>query len=289
MDWSARDLGVDPVELRRRNFIPREKFPYRSVSGELYDVGDFERVLDRALIEGDVAGFAARKAESARAGRLRGLGLCYYIESILGDQNETTTIAFADDGMVELLRRHAVERAGARDGVRADPRRAERHSVREDPLRAGRQRPDRQGRRHRRVALGDDAGELDQPRRRPDDRPLPAAGRGGARGRGRATWCSRTAPTGSPGPTWRSGLMELAEVARREGRRELLTTTREFVVPGRSYPERGAFRRGGGRSGDRADRGGEVHGGRRLRLSRSTRCWSRARCTAAWRRGSGRR
>ena len=67
MDWSARDLGVDPVELRRRNFIPREKFPYRSVAGELYDVGDFERVLDRALVEADVAGFAARKAESARA------------------------------------------------------------------------------------------------------------------------------------------------------------------------------------------------------------------------------
>ncbi len=80
MDWSARDLGVEPVELRRRNFIAREKFPYRSVSGELYDVGDFERVLDRALVDADVAGFPARREASARAGRLRGLGLAYYIE-----------------------------------------------------------------------------------------------------------------------------------------------------------------------------------------------------------------
>jgi aerobic carbon-monoxide dehydrogenase large subunit len=103
MDWSARELGVDPIDLRRKNFIPVDKFPYKSAAGELYDVGDFNRVLDRAVTEADVAGFAARKAESGKAGRLRGLGLCYYIESILGDQNETTTIAFADDGMVELL------------------------------------------------------------------------------------------------------------------------------------------------------------------------------------------
>jgi carbon-monoxide dehydrogenase large subunit len=102
MDWSARDLGVDPVELRRRNFIAREKFPYRAVSGELYDVGDFERVLARALLEADVAGFAARKAASAREGKLRGLGLSYYIESILGENREATRIEFAGDGMVDL-------------------------------------------------------------------------------------------------------------------------------------------------------------------------------------------
>jgi aerobic carbon-monoxide dehydrogenase large subunit len=102
MDWSARDLGLDPVALRRKNFIAKEKFPYRTVSGELYDVGDFERVLDRALAEADVAGFEARRAESARRGKLRGIGLSYYIESILGVPRETTKIAFAEDGAVEL-------------------------------------------------------------------------------------------------------------------------------------------------------------------------------------------
>jgi aerobic carbon-monoxide dehydrogenase large subunit len=102
MDWSARQLGLDPIELRRRSFIPREKFPYRTVSGELYDVGDFDRVLDRAMREADVAGFAARRATSAKAGRLRGLGLSYYIESILGDTRESTKIEFAEDGFVDL-------------------------------------------------------------------------------------------------------------------------------------------------------------------------------------------
>ncbi|WP_333834120.1 xanthine dehydrogenase family protein molybdopterin-binding subunit [Rubrimonas sp.] len=101
MDYAARALGLDPVDLRRRNFI--RSFPYVSCTGETYDVGDFDRVLDCALAEADVAGFPARKAESARAGRLRGLGLAYYIESILGDQNETTKIAFAEDGGIDLF------------------------------------------------------------------------------------------------------------------------------------------------------------------------------------------
>ncbi|MBP7240501.1 xanthine dehydrogenase family protein molybdopterin-binding subunit [Amaricoccus sp.] len=102
MDWSARQLGVDALELRRRSFIPRASFPYRTVVGELYDVGDFERVLGRAVAEADLAGFAARKAASAGAGRLRGLGLCYYIESILGEDREGAAIVFAEDGMVEI-------------------------------------------------------------------------------------------------------------------------------------------------------------------------------------------
>jgi len=103
MDTSAREMGLDPIELRRKNFIPAAAFPYKSVSGELYDVGNFDQVLDRALKEADIAGFAARKAESAKAGKLRGLGLSYYIESILGQDTEITKIEFADDGMVDLL------------------------------------------------------------------------------------------------------------------------------------------------------------------------------------------
>ena len=102
MDVAARQLGQDPIALRRKNFIRADQMPYTSAAGEIYDVGDFHRVLDRALAEADVAGFAARKAESAAAGKLRGIGLSYYIESILGDQSETTKIAFAEDGMVDL-------------------------------------------------------------------------------------------------------------------------------------------------------------------------------------------
>lgn len=102
MDAAARQLGQDPVDFRARSFIPKDAFPYRSASRELYDVGDFHKVLDRARIEADLAGFPERKAASAARGKLRGLGLSYYIESILGDQTETTKIEFADDGMINL-------------------------------------------------------------------------------------------------------------------------------------------------------------------------------------------
>jgi carbon-monoxide dehydrogenase large subunit len=98
MDWSARQLGVSTVDLHRKNFIPHDAFPYKTVVGELYDVGDFDKVLDRALKESDWDGFDARKAASAKAGKLRGRGLCYYIESILGDQTETTKIELTEDG-----------------------------------------------------------------------------------------------------------------------------------------------------------------------------------------------
>jgi len=102
MDRAARELGVSGYELRRRNFIPKEAFPYESATDETYDVGDFDRVLSRIEEFGDVAGFAARKVESAKAGKLRGAGLCYYIESILGDPSESARVEFNDDGTVSI-------------------------------------------------------------------------------------------------------------------------------------------------------------------------------------------
>lgn len=102
IDFAARKLGIDPWEIRRKNFIRPDQFPYTTVSGVTYDVGEFDRVLTRAEMEADRAGFPGRRAESAKAGKLRGLGLCYYIESILGDPKETSTVVFADDGTVEV-------------------------------------------------------------------------------------------------------------------------------------------------------------------------------------------
>lgn len=102
MDKSARELGVDPVDLRRKNFIPVDKMPYATAVGETYDVGDFHRVMDAAEAHADLAGFPSRKAADAANGLRRGLGLCYYIESILGAQNETARIVLADDEVVEL-------------------------------------------------------------------------------------------------------------------------------------------------------------------------------------------
>jgi carbon-monoxide dehydrogenase large subunit len=102
MDHAARQLGIDPWELRRRNFIPEERFPYRSATGETYDVGDFHKLLGRAEAAADRDGFAARKAADAEAGLLRGQGLCYYIESILGDPAEGARIVFEADGTVSI-------------------------------------------------------------------------------------------------------------------------------------------------------------------------------------------
>ena len=102
IDNAARVLGVDPHELRRKNFIPPAKFPYKTAIAETYDVGEFDRVLTSAEENSDHAGFAARRAESEARGRLRGQGLCYYIESILGDQIEAARVVFEEDGTVSL-------------------------------------------------------------------------------------------------------------------------------------------------------------------------------------------
>lgn len=98
MDFAARDLGVDPLALRRKNFIAPTAFPYRSATGELYDVGEFDRVLTRAEHEADLDGFPARRAATEADGKMRGLGLAYYIESILGDPEETATVELTSTG-----------------------------------------------------------------------------------------------------------------------------------------------------------------------------------------------
>jgi len=102
IDRAARELEVDPWELRRINFIKAEQFPYKAATGETYDVGDFDRLLTRVAQEADRAGFAARKAADAKRGLLRGQGLCYYIESILGDPSEGAKVVFEDDGSVTI-------------------------------------------------------------------------------------------------------------------------------------------------------------------------------------------
>lgn len=80
MDMLARELDMDPAELRRRNFIQPEQFPFRTEGGNLYDSGEYERLLDRTL---ELAGWEKLKTErdAARAeGRLVGLGMAFYIE-----------------------------------------------------------------------------------------------------------------------------------------------------------------------------------------------------------------
>ena len=89
MDLFADELGIDPAEIRRRNFLPPDSFPYDNPSGlltavngsKLYiDSGNYEPALDKALAMAGYADLAATKAEAKARGKLLGLGLSTYIE-----------------------------------------------------------------------------------------------------------------------------------------------------------------------------------------------------------------
>ena len=80
VDHAAAEHGFDPIELRRRNFIPPEAMPYKTANGTTYDCGEFAAAMDKALALADWAGFPARRERSARAGRLRGIGIATFLE-----------------------------------------------------------------------------------------------------------------------------------------------------------------------------------------------------------------
>src|SRR5438093_1969735 len=92
VEHAARELGMDPAEFRRRNFI--RQFPYKIAAGFEYDSGDFAGVLDKALAANDWQGFGARKARSEKRGKLRGRGMSTYIEA--------TGAGFAPQDQIEL-------------------------------------------------------------------------------------------------------------------------------------------------------------------------------------------
>jgi len=81
VDYAAREHGFDPVELRRRNLIPKEAMPYKTPNVATYDSGDFEAVMDDALARADWSGFPKRREQAKRAGRLRGIGIATYLEA----------------------------------------------------------------------------------------------------------------------------------------------------------------------------------------------------------------
>ncbi|MDE2199130.1 MAG: xanthine dehydrogenase family protein molybdopterin-binding subunit [Rhodospirillales bacterium] len=102
IDAAAREIGMDRVELRRRNMVTPDAMPYTSPMGKKYDSGDFRIVLDAALKKVDWAGFEARRAAAAKRGRRRGIGLAYYLEATGGAPTERAEIRFAEDGFVDV-------------------------------------------------------------------------------------------------------------------------------------------------------------------------------------------
>src|SRR5436309_1811360 len=87
MDEAARTLKIDPIELRRRNLIPKERFPFKTATGQVYDSGDYAEVLERTLAMADYAGLRRAQAERRARGEIVGIGVAKYVEpSALGRQ-----------------------------------------------------------------------------------------------------------------------------------------------------------------------------------------------------------
>ena len=99
IDVAARELGLAPEELRRRNFIQPSDMPYQTPVESRYDSGDFAAVLDRALEAAEAKGFAARKAASEKRGRKRGLGIGMYIERCGGGPGDTVRLQVDGKGV----------------------------------------------------------------------------------------------------------------------------------------------------------------------------------------------
>lgn len=102
MDLAAAEMGLDPVDIRRRNFIAPGQMPYRTAIGETYDCGEFAAITEDALRLADWEGFAARRAASEIRGRLRGRGLSCYIE-VCATISERMELRFDSSGAVSIL------------------------------------------------------------------------------------------------------------------------------------------------------------------------------------------
>ncbi len=102
-DLAADALGLTPAEIRRRNFIPSNLMPFQTALGITYDSGEFRQNMEDALKLSDWDGFEARRAQSAKAGRLRGIGLSTYIEQCGGGEDEAATVRFDASGSVTVL------------------------------------------------------------------------------------------------------------------------------------------------------------------------------------------
>ena len=103
LDLAASELGIDRIDLRKRNMIRKSDLPFNAASGVTYDCGDFLGVLKQALEMADYAGFKRRKRESKKRRLLRGFGVGCYLEVTAGDGKELGAIHFESDGGVTII------------------------------------------------------------------------------------------------------------------------------------------------------------------------------------------
>jgi carbon-monoxide dehydrogenase large subunit len=102
IDRAADEMGINRVTLRKRNFIKPAQMPFQAASGVIYDSGDFQGVLTKALEMSDHANFAKRKKESKKNGKLRGIAVGSYLEVTAPPSGELGKITFEPDGSVKL-------------------------------------------------------------------------------------------------------------------------------------------------------------------------------------------
>ena len=103
IDYAATEIGIDRIELRRRNQIRKSEIPYKSAAGTTYDSGDFPAILKEALATSDFKGFAKRKRKSKKTGKLRGIGVGCYLEVTAPANKEMGGIRFDADGSVTIV------------------------------------------------------------------------------------------------------------------------------------------------------------------------------------------
>jgi aerobic carbon-monoxide dehydrogenase large subunit len=102
IDAAAREMKIDRAEIRRRNLIPPEAMPFKTGLTFTYDCGEFRRNMDQALATADYAGFAARRAEAAARGRLRGLGIANFVEQTGQADGEVVSLKFDAAGCLTV-------------------------------------------------------------------------------------------------------------------------------------------------------------------------------------------
>lgn len=103
LDTAAHEMGIDPIEIRKRNHIRPDQFPYTTPAGTVYDSGDFTALLEKAVANADYHGFETRRQESAKRGLLRGIGIGQYLEVTGPPAKEMGGIRFEDDGTVTII------------------------------------------------------------------------------------------------------------------------------------------------------------------------------------------
>jgi carbon-monoxide dehydrogenase large subunit len=103
IDTAGRELGLEPDEIRRRNFFEIGDEPHVTAMGTPFDSGNFKQTMAKALEQADWEGFPAREAESHKRGKLRGRGMSYYCELTLGNPVEAGQIRFTEDDRVQMI------------------------------------------------------------------------------------------------------------------------------------------------------------------------------------------